>query len=397
MAKRGAIDPEGDLRVSTHAVAELSSQALISNFRAIREMAGGQSLVPMVKANAYGHGAEWVLQTLRSETGIFGFGVATLEEGAAARQSLGVKGRKHQVLVFSGTLPWTEEKGNYCEEHHLTPVIASEEDWRIFFKAGWPSRIAYQLKFNTGMNRLGIPVYYASKIKKDLREQPASWHPQGIFSHLAIGEQPQVALSRLQRERFEHIRSELSGVLPSALFHLANSSGIWNQKLWRLEGLTDLVRPGLSLYGIPPWAGAPLRGIHPVMTVRAPVVMIHTLKPGESVGYGATYRVTGSAAEKIAILGVGYGDGLHRTLSGASKGEGPGQGGWVSLGLRLEPVLGLVSMDLCAVRCGASVKVGDWAEIMGPSLDPWAQAQAAKTIPYELLTSVSSRVQRIYG
>ena len=365
----------------------MSARALTGNFRAIQAQLPAQALIPMIKADAYGHGASWAARELAGLDGLYAFGVATLEEGKQVRLALRGSRARARILVFSGTAPWSDEKGQFCELHGLTPVISTEADWVDFLRGKWPERLSYHLKFNTGMNRLGIPAAYAPQVSRALKAKPIGWHPEGICSHLAMAEAPEHKLSRLQAERFKQLRGDLEATLPSAQFHLANSSAIWNSKAWGLDSLTDIVRPGISLYGVPPWKGASLRGLAPVMTLLSQVLTVNILKRGESVGYGATYTVKGPGPESIAILGAGYADGLHRRLSGT---------GWLILGGRKERLLGRVSMDLSAALCSKSVKAGEYAEILGPGIDIWEQSEVAQTIPYELLTSVSGRVQKIY-
>jgi alanine racemase len=127
------------------------------------------------------------------------------------------------------------------------------------------------------------------------------------------------------------------------------------------------------------------------MTVKAHIVAIHELKAGESVGYGGTYKVPKSVGrgskERVAILAAGYADGIHRMLSNC---------GTVWIRNQQCRVLGTVAMDLCAVSSPPKACVGDWAELIGCNEDLWTQAKSAGTIPYELLTSVSGRVQRVY-
>lgn len=365
--------------------AELSSKALLGNYDAIRAQVPGQSILPMIKANAYGHGAAWAARLLAGEPALYGLGVATLEEGAEVRKALGAQRGRTKIVVVSGTALWSEEKGRFCEKHGLTATISSEEDWTRFVRGGWPDRIAYELKFNTGMNRLGISPGYARTIARALRNRPAESHPSGVLSHLAMGENPDEKLSRMQRELFTEIRGELEAALPSAHFHLANSAAIWKAKKWGLDRLTDVVRPGISLYGAVPWPGAPARGLVPVMTLRAQVVARHSLKPGDRVGYGGTFK----AKEKveIATFASGYADGIKRGLSNQ---------GHVRLDGEFYPIAGIVSMDLCSAMCPKGTRVGDWAEFLGPAIDIWEQAKAAGTLPYELLTSVALRVERIY-
>lgn len=381
---------EIEIEIPPRAKAEISAKALQTNYGAILDQLKNQALLPMIKANAYGHGAVWAARHLRQAKNLYGFGVASLEEGREVRDGLGARDAKIQILVVSGTTNWSDEKGQYCERFGLTPVICSDEDWTRFFKGGWTERLKYHLKFNTGMNRLGMSTGLVQQVVSQLKGKPAEQRPQGIGSHLACAEDPEHALTRMQIERFRSLRGELEGALPGTLFHLANSSAIWNQKHYGLEGLTDIARPGLSLYGVPPWPGAPARGTVPVMELSYQIVQRRRLKAGESIGYGATYRVSGkgsdSAVQEVAIVSAGYADGIHRVLSNQ---------GQVRLDGRMRKFLGIVSMDLSAIECDASTQVGQYVQILGTGLDPWTQAKAAGTIPYELFTSVSPRVRKV--
>ncbi len=378
---------ELDEAIQDRVRARMSAEALRSNYAAIQAQVPGQALLPMIKANGYGHGASWAARVLLSLPGLYGLGVATFAEALELRKVLGPRHRKLRLVVFSGAAPWSEQKGQLCEHNGLVPVIADDSDWQAFFKGGWPARLSYELKFNTGMNRLGLSLNSAPSVAKALRNKPVDWHPDGIFSHLASGEAPDAKLARTQLERFIWLRKELGPALPSSLFHLANSAGIWNSKLFGLRDLTDVVRPGLSLYGIPPWKDAPVRGLVPVMTVEAPVLHVHQLKPGETVGYGGTYTVETSKGGRIAILAAGYADGIHRALS---------NGGLVHVHGQLMRMAGNISMDLSAAICPEGTRRGEWAQLLGPEIGAWAQAALAQTIPYELLTSISPRVRKVY-
>ena len=107
---------------------QCSAEALIANFRILHRAADQVPLVPMVKADAYGHGAAWAARTLLREKALDAFGVATLQEGEEVRKALGAEGRKKAILVFSGALPWSEEKGRFCKKHALTPVLGTWQD-----------------------------------------------------------------------------------------------------------------------------------------------------------------------------------------------------------------------------------------------------------------------------
>ena len=383
------LNPDGELAPGSHrSKVSVSSKALVNNFQALEALAPGKSILPMVKANAYGHGMIRVSKVLAGLPHLYALGVATLEEGREIREALGLKGRKVSILVFSGALPWTEEKGQFCERFRLTPVIASEEDWTSFQKRAWYSKIPYELKFNTGMNRLGIPFSSLSRVTAQVKRLDSEHQPQGVFSHLAMSESPRAALTLAQVEKFLAVRGAFEAISPACHFHLCNSGGIWNQKDLGISEFTDVVRSGLSLYGVVPWEGAPQRGIVPALTYEAQVIQVHLLKPGEYLGYGGTYRVPpqSKSAVRVGILGAGYADGLHRALSN--------QGALTIRGVAC-PILGRVSMDLCAVQIPSYVKVGDWAEIIGPNSNIWQLAKSAQTIPYELLTSISQRVERV--
>ncbi|MFN7685263.1 MAG: alanine racemase [Oligoflexia bacterium] len=385
-------------------MAEVSEQALLSNFRKLTQLSSGQRLLPMLKADAYGHGAEWVATRLYGQKQLAGFGVATLPEGQMLRESLaarfGDSKRSVPIVVFSGALPWTDDCGDFCDRFQLTPVLSSLEDWKLFHRRGWSRRLRFELKFNTGMNRLGINLDALPVIRRDLIDLSRKGvSPAGILSHLAMAENPEHSLSVLQRSQFHSILSELKPILPSSVdFHLANSAAIFQLSRWGLSGLTDRVRPGLSLYGIAPQSGAAgaraQKLLTPVLSLSAPIVSVRKLAPGDQVGYGG--RFVASKNMLIAILGMGYADGLPRLWGQSENGEAVALIG----GIRAKWV-GAISMDLSAIAVSGSgskwLRSGKRVLLLGPGIDPWVQAKAAGTIPYELLTSLGARVQRMYG
>lgn len=377
------------------ATAICSREALLSNFKMLASEARGQQLIPMIKADAYGHGAEWAARTLVSDPGVriklSGLGVATLDEAISLRSVLGSKGARTRILAFSGAAPWSDAVGEACLRFGITPVIASIEDWRKFSRSRWMGRLPYELKFNTGMNRLGINLSELATVRRGLRNAlpGASAHPTGVLSHLAQGELPRSPLSRLQISQFRELVSELAVLGDSGTrFHLANSSGIWGFKQWGLAGLTSIVRPGLSLYGVPPFPGAEARGLRPVMDFGGIVSLTREVDRGERVGYGGRFVAKGRRT--IAILGMGYADGVSRSWGI------PGSGAKVLLKGRTCRFAGAVSMDLTGVVATSKVRAGERARLFGEGIDPWKQAEAAGTTPYEILTSVGARVKRIY-
>lgn len=366
----------------------MSSAQLRANFETVAALVPHQSVLAMIKANAYGHGATWAAGILADQPQLYGLGVATLEEGAQVRQALGAKRRRVPILVLAETCPWTEEKGAFCESHALTAVLDRDEDFKRFVQGGWPARVPYEIFFNTGMNRLGLGMGLLHSVEAALKKMKPEQRPQGVLSHLACAEDPDHRVTRAQVEAFKKIRGALKAVAPGAHFHLANSAGVWNAQRLGLRDLTEVVRPGLSLYGAAPWEGAPTRGLGAVMTLEAQVACLHALKGGESIGYGARFTAqAGGRGVIAAVLSAGYADGVLRGLS-------PQGHAW--LGDRTTRYLGAISMDLSAVEANSSTRVGDWVQILGPQLDPWQLARAAGTIPYELYTSISPRVKRLW-
>jgi alanine racemase len=359
--------------------------ALRNNFQAIRKQATGLGILPMVKANGYGHGSAWVARELMGQPDLVGFGVATLAEGAFLREELGARARRLPIIIFSGMSPFSEEKARFCELHGLEPVLITEACWRAFRRGEWASRLKYHLEFDTGMNRLGISSSLAPAVAREVAKLPIEERPESVFTHLACAESPSEQDCLRQIERYDTIRHSFRPASPATRLHFANSAAIWNGKDFRLEERADWVRPGISLYGVPPWREAPVRGLEMVMELRARVVNVFTANSGDPIGYGSTYRVPRGEKQRVAVISAGYGDGIHRVLSNQIG---------IRLGGRMEQFLGRISMDLAAVSASPSIEVGDEATLFDNSADLWALSKKAGTIPYELLTSVSARVVR---
>jgi alanine racemase len=260
----------------------------------------------------------------------------------------------------------------------LRIALSSPADWSLFLSQGWTKRISYELELNIGMNHNGISIHHLNSLIQSLRKIPAEYRPTGIFSSL---------WSQKQLSLWDEIRKKLSSLLPGTQFHFASDSEIWNQKEFGLHERGDAIRPGLTLFGIPPWKSAPLRGILPALTLKSQIVAVHRLRPGEWVGAGGRFRVTGSDPINAAVLAIGFGDGLMRRLENRGY-------GW--LNGKETRFLGPIGIDYCSVRGGASTRVGEEVELFGSKVDPWAQAEAAETIPEEILTSLASRVKRKY-
>jgi alanine racemase len=350
----------------TRARVEIDLGALRRNGAALARRAG-VPLVPMIKADAYGLGAEAVFRALESLEP-WGYGVATVDEGDALRQW----GVTRPVLVFT---PLLELDLVRARSSRLTPALGFPEEIEAWRRAGGG---AWHLAIDTGMSRAGIPAREVHTIKHLLQLAP----PEGAFTHFHSAELDNGSLA----EQEKLFRAAVAS-LPSRprLLHADNSAAI--ARKGRSEW--DLVRPGIFLYGVGSGRSAAVQP-EPVVNLRAPIVEIRNLQAGDTVSYGATLRV--DRAARIATLAVGYADGYPRSLSKA---------GSVLVGGTLAPVAGMVTMDMTmidvtTIRCD----VGDIATLIGRAGDTVLTvervADDAGMSPYELLTGLRSRLERSY-
>jgi alanine racemase len=369
---------------------DVSLGALRHNLRAIEAHVGKQVTVcAVIKSDAYGHGAAGCARALR-DAGAKWFAVSTVDEGVALRK-LGIEER---ILVLSGF--WRGEEQEIFR-HQLTPAIWERAHVELLQKtaaAAPQRRLAVHLKVNTGMNRLGA----------DLKDLPAIYQAigaaqhlslEGVFSHFAASEVVGLAHGDKQLRQFGEAQAlaEKTGLKPQ-IRHMANSAAI----VARPKSWFNMVRPGLALYGhcLPLSAAGsestpPALPLHPALTWKARVLQVRDVAAGEQVGYSAGH-ITKSET-RVAVLPVGYGDGLSRRLS--SRGR-------VIVRNAYAPILGNVSMNLTAVDVTniSGVAVGDEAILIGKStgckIDVSEHAQLAATIPYEILCNISGRLPRTY-
>lgn len=349
--------------MSPAATLTVNREALAGNLRVI-EAACGAEVAPVVKADAYGLGLPQVLPVLLT-CGARAFFVARAAEGERLREMLG--GHPAEIFVLDGVAPGRAARLRAAD---LIPVLndAGEADvWRTLGE-GRPCAV----HVDTGLNRLGFRPEQAADLA----------HAGGlsvtlVMSHLACGSEPEHPLNRAQLDSFRSVRS----LFANARASFANSAGAF---LGSEYGF-DLARPGVSL-----WGGGPFERPDPriaaVATFTAPILQVRRVPPGESVGYGASY--TADRDRDVAIVGVGYADGVMRSAF-------PRGAVWFDRALR--PLLGRVSMDLIAVDvtgCPAA-KPGEVVELFGANLPVDDAAAAAGTIAYELLTSVGARVARV--
>ncbi|TNE85693.1 MAG: alanine racemase [Deltaproteobacteria bacterium] len=367
-----------DVLRPTHLSVDLGR--LAANYRAIAAHAG-RPVMPILKANAYGHGLVRVGQ-LMAELGAPYLGVAYLEEGIRLRRA----GVDTPILVLGGILGDQIPK---FIEHDLTLAASSLDKLDAIEQcaAAAGKRAKVHLKIDTGMERIGVHYYSAeSLLEASLRDTHVE--VEGIFSHFANADEPDLAHARLQLERFEEVLSFYDKrSLPTPMRHMANSAAVARLP----ESHLDLVRPGILLYGVYPSEHVPHTvPVEPALTWHSRVVYFKVVKPGHPVSYGSTWE--SDHLVRVVTVPVGYGDGYPRRMSGSAE---------VLLHGKRYPVVGRICMDQVMVNIEwDSAYNGDEVLLLGGDganrLTVEELAAWAGTIPYEILTGINTRVPRVY-
>ncbi|WP_375203890.1 alanine racemase [Hyphococcus sp.] len=349
-------------------VAEIDLSALCANYAMIGNAAPSAKVGAAVKCNAYGLGLSPVARAL-FERGCDEFFVVYAEEGAALRAAL--NDAAPRIYCFAGP---SEDTLALYESAGLTPVINSLAQAQLWASRGNQPAAVH---IDTGMNRIGAPASEAAAIAASLKE--AGLEVSVVMSHLACASDPAHPKNEEQRALFV----EAAQHFPGARRSLAASAGALMDKAYQF----DLVRPGIALYGGSPFDADDDR-IRSVVTLKARVVQLRDLQPGETVGYGAAFTAT--ALTRIASIALGYGDGYPRNTA-------PG-GAAIVNGAR-SAIAGRVSMDFITLDVTGHknpVKIGDYAEFFGPRLRLFEAAMATHRSPYDLLTGLGGRVDHRY-
>jgi alanine racemase len=361
---------------------EVDFARLTQNYHAIQCMVAPRGVMPILKANAYGHGLVEVARLMeRLNADILG--VAFLEEGILLRE----QGIRTPILVLGGIL------GNQVPHflrYDLTITASSVDKLLQVDEAAQALNVTAKvhLKIDTGMERIGVH-YYSAENLLDASLNCRNVLVEGIFSHFANADQADMTHARLQIERFQevlHFYKRHS--LPPPLRHMANSSAI----LQLPESYFDLVRPGILLYGVyPSLEVAHTIEVQPALSWKSHVVYFKVIQPGHPVGYGSTWQ--SDHPVRAVTVPVGYGDGYFRSMSGKAQ---------VLINGKRYPVVGRISMDQVVVNIESdSAYNGDEVTLIGeasPTERITCQdlADWAGTIPYEVLTNINTRVPRVY-
>ncbi len=366
---------------------EVDLAAIVGNARTVRRLTN-TDVFAVVKADGYGHGAIAVARALTAARAVAGFGVSLVEEGVTLRDA----GVTAPVLVMGPSQHGGEDDMVMAG---LTPVIACVEDLALLAAVARRRgrTIDAHLKVDTGMGRLGVPMEEAAALAVEAGRSGIAI--VGLMTHFACADtddpdDPQ-AMTRDQLRRFGEVdRAVTSAGAPLRVRHAANSSGA----LWFPEARLDLVRTGIAIYGNSRWpasaeAAGPPRS---AMRLVTEVAQLRTIAEGTSVGYGATWRAL--RASRVAVLPLGYADGLPRRASDRA---------FAAIRGRRVPLVGVISMDIAIadVTDLPEVVVGDAAVLLGrasggASISVAEYGAWAGLSEYEVTCGMSKRVPRTY-
>lgn len=350
---------------------KLSASALRHNLQRIKQMAPKSALVAMIKADAYGHGIQWTAKTVAVHVDCFG--VCSLEEAVLIQEVLPQQACLLIEGVFSG------EELLEANQRGCAIVIHHQEQLDLLNVASLAKPQQVWLKINTGMNRLGFAPAQWQAAYATLLANPNVVHPITVMTHFACADDINAPFTQQQIDSF----TQLTQGLPLRR-SLANSAGIiaWEQSH------ADVIRPGIMLYGVSPFAGAAGVDHHlqPVMSVHSQLIAIHQCNAGDRIGYGGVY--TCPEAMRVGVVAIGYGDGYPRHAPNGTP---------VLVNQQPVPLVGRVSMDMLSVdlRTQPQAKVGDPVLLWGDKLPVETIAERCGTIGYELLCKVTQRLARI--
>jgi alanine racemase len=355
--------------------AEIDLPALQQNLRLAREISG-QRVMAVVKAGAYGHGLEELARTLDHEDLAF-FGVANVGEARRLRDAAVTT-----PIYLLG--PCFDDERDEAVTNGWTPSLSSPEEANQFnslAKAAGKT-LAVHLTIDTGMGRGGVLPADAPAAVAHIQSL-SHLRLEGIGSHLPSADED-AEFTRTQFSQFDALVESLPVDRTALHIHLSNSAGLLGYQ----SRTTNLVRPGLLLYGCSPLPGFQER-LRPVMTLKSRICLIRDLPAGQSISYGRTTVL--DRPTRVATVGIGYGDGYPLSISGHHA--------EVFIRDTRCPLLGRVTMDQIMVDVSAlpACAVGDEVELFGPNIPVREIAEKANSIPWELFTSITPRVARLYS
>ncbi len=361
--------------------AEINLKYLIENYLNIRKKTNNVKIMPVVKANAYGHGVEKIVSTLNSLPNKPDYyAVALVDEGIELRKFH----VEQPILIFESA---DENQISSVVEYNLIPTVYTEQHLKILKNNVKKERIRIHIKINTGMNRLGINYKNAFEFVKRISEDKF-FIIDGIYTHFATSDEKDKTFTNLQLKRFKDLLTELkTNFINCGLIHAANSGAILDMP----ESYFDIVRPGISLYGYyPSVETSESISLKPVMSLITKVDSVNRIDAGETVSYGRKFRADESS--NIISVSMGYADGYNRNLTNKSR---------AIINGKFYDQVGTVTMDRIMFNVkDDKVKVGDAVILLGEKenlkFNAWDWAKILNTIPYEITCGISQRVQRLY-
>jgi alanine racemase len=373
---------EVDARVGRWVEARIDLDAVMHNVGVLRSIAAPAAVWAVVKADGYGHGAVPAARAAMA-AGAEGLCVALAQEGVELRNA----GIDAPILLLSEQ-PLVQLDAVVA--NRLVPTVYSEravvavaEAVRRAGRVGYP----IQVKVDTGMNRVGVPPEQAASLVAAIAATAPTLRLAGVFTHLAVSDEPEHPFTTEQIGRFDEVLSSLPNRPP--VVHAANSGGALAHPSTRY----DLVRPGITLYGIEPGTGVHdhCAELRPALSLVSRVSWVKRVRPGDRISYGLTH--TFERETTVATVPIGYADGVPRRLGNAK--------GLVLLGGKRRDITGMVTMDQLMLDCGDDpVEIGDEVVLIGAQgadcvrAEEWAAHLG--TIPYEIVCNLSKRVRRVY-
>ncbi|MDI9441624.1 MAG: alanine racemase [Firmicutes bacterium] len=367
-------------RLSRPVWAEISLDNIAFNIQQFRKHIGPNcDLMAVVKANAYGHGALETAYTM-IDAGANWMAVALPEEAVRLRRG----GITAPILVLGAV---SEDELDVCVAHDLGVTVYEPHIARGLSRAAVAQNkeARVHIKVDTGMGRLGLlPDDFGRLV--DLVLHLPGLRIEGVFTHFAQAEKPDLEYTQWQWERFEKVMAELSAAgVNVPYFHAANTAAT----MFFPPAQLDLVRVGLGLYGMYPDGRRPIE-LKPALQLKTKVAFVKRIPPGSAVSYDSAYVTWKDTS--IAVLPIGYGDGLTRDLSNQGR---------VIINGQYCPIVGKVTMDHTMIDVGdLPVRIGDEVILIGSNgekeitVDEWAYLLG--TINYEVTTRLTSRVERVY-
>ena len=355
---------------------EIDLNQLKRNYDIYRECCPKADIMAVVKADAYGHGAVKVSSFLES-LGVENWAVSNISEAVQLREA-GIKGN---ILILGYT---PVESIELLEKYNITQALISEEYADLVCKSG--HSVKCQFAIDTGMNRVGLDGDFPEECIRIIRKYSSQLELDGLFTHLCVADssiKKHVDFTKMQIDKFEIIANRLSDLKLPNIHCLNSAAGLWHKSKYN-----DIIRLGIILYGLKPdYMNKLPEGIIPIMAWKSVIAMVKTVKKGDTIGYGCSFKAKKDM--KIATIPTGYADGYSRSLS--NKGH-------VYINGCKANIVGKICMDqfMVDVTDVPDVNINEEVSLLGNLHNADDMAADIGTIGYEIVCSISKRVPRVY-